>query len=102
MSPRRRPTQRAANWLDDKTRELCRREIISRYAKLQTNGNVIMCRTVEALGRPPKVIFPSEAAALRCADELRVAGFGRQHAYSCPWSKSGHYHLTSSAKRRWS
>lgn len=45
-------------------------------------------------GNTGKVIYPTISAAQGAARQFEAIGAGRQCAYVCPLSKSGHAHLT--------
>lgn len=90
----------------DELNAAIRREILMRYARISTGGRPLTCRPShheldrpatrkEGYGTDGKVIFPNEAAALACADEMtRRLGDPPMHAYACARSRSGHHHLT--------
>lgn len=81
-------------------------EIVTRYARLQTNGKPVRCRPSRydvAQDDPTllhswwKVVFDTEEAALACVVELRdeLGDDGPRYVYECRRSRTGHVHLTS-------
>lgn len=75
-----------------------RAEILRKHARLGRSGYLSRC-SAQKSGLPRgKVIFRTEAAAQRAADELLAWGLGYpQHAYLCP--HGSHFHLSKSPPR---
>lgn len=83
------------------------RDIIARYARLQTNGKPVRCTPSRAavanddplgLDSYKKVVFDTAEQARACAAELATVldpSVVARYVYPCRRSRTGHVHLTS-------
>jgi len=77
---------------------MTREEILRRHARLGRGGYLSRCAAEKSVHPRGKVIFRTEAAARRAADELVAWALGyRQDVYPCP--SGGHFHLTKQQQR---